>query len=137
MKGNTQATIRKCCLQVQHVHFYKEIYLCSKAGFQRTPKKSEKQSLKNNSIWVQLHFLWFVLPSFHLSGHFVGIVSLVLSRFWHGARNSYEVMHDRARFSGKILFTQKIWKMNQKWAKNKVCLIYWNIWLLVFPKFVL
>ena len=39
-----------------------------------------------------------VLPSVLLSRHFLGIVSLVFSEIWHGARNSYEVVHDRAGF---------------------------------------
>ena len=33
-----------------------------------------------------------------LSGRFHGIVSLVFSEFWHGARNSYKVMRHRAIF---------------------------------------
>ena len=33
-----------------------------------------------------------VFPSFRLFGRFLGIVSLVFSEFWHGARNSYEVV---------------------------------------------
>ena len=37
----------------------------------------------------------YVLLSFCLSGSFLGIVSLVFSKFWDGARNLYEVVHDR------------------------------------------
>ena len=33
-----------------------------------------------------------------LSGRFHGIISLVFSEFWHGARNSYKVMRHRAIF---------------------------------------
>ena len=45
-----------------------------------------------------------VLPPFRLSGCFLGIVSLVFSRFWHGARNPDEVVRDRAGFFGKKFF---------------------------------
>ena len=59
-----------------------------------------------------------VCPSFCpfvlLSGHFLGLVSLVLSKFWHGARNPYEVLRDRARFSGKSFSPPKM----GKWTKN-------------------
>ena len=48
--------------------------------------------------------------SFGLSAHFLGIVSLVFSKFWHGARNPYEVVRDSWIF----------WKMDRKWAKNRV-----------------
>ena len=43
-----------------------------------------------------------------LSGHFLGIVSLVFSKFWHGARNLYEILFDRAGFSGKIFLSRKL-----------------------------
>ena len=75
-------------------------------------------------------------PSFCLSGHFLGIVSLVCSKFWHDARNPYVVVRDRALFSRKNFFAPKIGKMGQKWAKNRVFLnilknlvinLYW-IW---------
>ena len=36
------------------------------------------------------------------------------SKFWHGARNSYEVVHDRAGFSRKVFFAPKMGKMGQK-----------------------
>ena len=39
-----------------------------------------------------------------LSGCFLGIGSLDFSEFWHGARNPYEVVHDRARVFGKNNF---------------------------------
>ena len=46
-----------------------------------------------------------VLPSFRLSWHFLGLVSLIFFKFWHGARNLYEVVHDKAKFPRKsILF---------------------------------
>ena len=55
-----------------------------------------------------------VLPSFSLSGRFLGIVSLIFSKFWYGARTPCEVVCDRARFSRKIFFAPKIDKMGQK-----------------------
>ena len=39
-----------------------------------------------------------VCPSFSLSECFLGIGSLVFSKFWHGARNPNEVVPDRTRF---------------------------------------
>ena len=52
-----------------------------------------------------------ILPSFGLSRHFLGIVSLVFSKFWHGARNPYEFVYDRAGFSTIFFFfPPKIWK---------------------------
>ena len=71
-------------------------------------------------IILLMSFLPSVLPSFYLSGHFLGMVSLIFSKFWVGARNLYEVVRDRDGFSGKILFAPKMGKMDQKWAKNKV-----------------
>ena len=65
--------------------------------------------------------------SFGLSAHFLGIVSLVFSKFWHSARNPYEVVRDSWIF----------WKMDRKWAKNRVFWIYWKIWSLTFSEFVL
>ena len=68
------------------------------------------------------------LPTFHLSFHlfgcFLGIVSLFFSKFLCGARNQYEVVCDRAGFSGKKIFAPKIGKMNQKWAKNSFVFFY-------------
>ena len=52
--------------------------------------------------------------SFHLSGHFLGIESLVFSKFWHDTRNPYEVMLDRGGFSGKKVLHPKL----GKWIKN-------------------
>ena len=71
-------------------------------------------------IWnrVCLSVCPFVLPSFRpsfrLSGRFLRIASLVFSKFWHGARNPYEVVRNRARFSRKKIFAQKI----DQWTKN-------------------
>ena len=52
-------------------------------------------------------------PSFRLCGRFLGIASLVFSKFWHGARNPYEVVRDRAEFSRKNFFAPRIGKMDQ------------------------
>ena len=54
-----------------------------------------------------------VLPFIRLSGHFLGIVSLVFSKFWHGARNLYD-LRDRPGFSRKIRFAPKIGNTDQK-----------------------
>ena len=57
-----------------------------------------------------------VLPSCRLSGFFLGIRSLDFPAFWHGDRDPYEVVHDRAGVIGKNLFCSK--KLG-KWAKNR------------------
>ena len=57
-------------------------------------------------------------PSFRLSGYFLGSVLLVFSKFLHSVRNPYEVLRDRAGFSGEKKFCPKIGKMDQEWAKN-------------------
>ena len=76
-----------------------------------------------------------VLPSVLLSRRFLGIASLVFSEIWHGARNSYEIVRDRAGISGNNFFCLKIVKRGPKWAKNKVFSIYWKIWSLIFIEF--
>ena len=70
-------------------------------------------------------------PSFHLSGNFNETVSLIFSKFWHGARNSYEVVRDRAGFSGKIFFVYKSGKIGPKRAKNRA----FSIWSLILAEF--
>ena len=66
-----------------------------------------------------LSILLPVLPSsvsLCLSMCFLRIVSLVLSKFWHGPRNPYEVVRGGG-FSGKKFFAQKLGngpKMGQK-----------------------
>ena len=52
--------------------------------------------------------------SFRLSGHFLGIVSLVFSKFWRNARNPYEVVRDRAEFSREKNFCPKNWENEPK-----------------------
>ena len=46
--------------------------------------------------------------SFPLSRHFLGIVSLVFSKFWHDARNPYEVTCGRGRFPRKTILCMLI-----------------------------
>ena len=75
-----------------------------------------------------------VTPSVLLSKHFLGVVSLVFSQIWHGARNSYKVVHNRA-FREKKIFCPKIGKKGPKWAKTRVFSIYWKIWSLIFTEF--
>ena len=70
-----------------------------------------------------------ILPSFFLSGRFLWIASLTFSKFSHGARNPYKVVRDRAEFSRKLFFAPKIGKIDPKWTKNRVFLIYWKIFL--------
>ena len=65
-------------------------------------------------------------PFFCLRRSFLRILSLVFSKFWLGARNEYKVVLNRVGFSGKK-FTSKIGKMDQKWARNRVFKIFWNI----------
>ena len=57
-----------------------------------------------------------VYPSFRPSVHtvFFGMESFVFSKFWHGVRNPYEIVRDRAGFIGKYFFAPK----RGKWAKN-------------------
>ena len=64
-----------------------------------------------------------VLPSFHLSGHFLGIASVVFSKFWHGGRNPYEIVRDRAistekKKKKKKKFLQKFGNGPVKWSKT-------------------
>ena len=59
----------------------------------------------NGPIKQGLSVLLSVLPSVQV---FLGIVSLVYSEFWHGARNPFEVVHDRARLSGKNCFASEL-----------------------------
>ena len=53
---------------------------------------------------VRPYVLTSVLTFVLLSRHFLGIVSLDFSKIWHGARNSYEAVRDRAGFPEKKLF---------------------------------
>ena len=58
-----------------------------------------------------------MLPSVLQSRRFLGILSLVFSEFRHGARNPYEVVHDRAGFSGKSFLPQNLGKWTKNWPK--------------------
>ena len=46
-------------------------------------------------------------------------ISLVLAKFWHDARNPYEVVCDKARFSEKKLCI-KYWENETKMGQNQV-----------------
>ena len=59
-------------------------------------------------------------------------MSLIFREFCHSARNPYEVVRDRARFSGRLsrFFCPKIWEMGQKQGflnllKDLVINFYW------------
>ena len=61
-----------------------------------------------------------ILPSFRLffcPGVFLELHHQFFSKFWHGARNPYEVVHDRARFS-KMFFCPQNWENGPKRAKT-------------------
>ena len=61
-----------------------------------------------------------ILLSLSLSGSFLGIVSLVFSKFWHGARNLHEVVHNRARFLEKKNFCPQDWENGPRMGQNMV-----------------
>ena len=88
------------------------------------------------SLSYHLTFCLSFCLFFHLSGHFLGIVSLVFSKFWYGARNPIEVVNDRVGFSRKKIFAPKIGKMDKKWSKSLVFRVYWKILSLIFMEFV-
>ena len=64
-----------------------------------------------------------VRPSICL-GNFLGIAALVFSKFWHDARNPYEVVHDRAEFSRKKIFLSEIGIMGKNGPKTEFFWIY-------------
>ena len=78
-----------------------------------------------------------VCLSLHLSKCFLGNMSLIFSKFSHGARIQCEVVLDRAEFSGEIFLVPKIGKIDPKWAKNRYSSIYWKIWSSIFAEFEL
>ena len=51
-----------------------------------------------------------VFPSVLLSRYFLGIVSLVFSKFWYVPGNPYEDLRDRAGFSRKNVLPPKLGK---------------------------
>ena len=57
---------------------------------------------------------------------------IIFSKFWHHARNPFEVLHDRAKFSRKFFLLQKDREVDKKWAKIRVFSIYRNILSLIF-----
>ena len=59
-----------------------------------------------------------------LFGRFLGIVSLVFSKFWHGARNQFEVERNRVRFSRKHFLPKKLGKGTNNGPKTEFFLIY-------------
>ena len=62
-------------------------------------------------VAVAERVLWNrVCPSYHLTGCFLGIRSLGLSEFWHGARNSWQVKCDRGNFLEKLFLPPKLSK---------------------------
>ena len=75
-----------------------------------------------NRIWlslcqsVRLSAYLSVSQSVRPPKRFLVTSSLVFSKFWHDARNIWEVVSDRARF----FFKRK--HLPQKWAKNRVLL---------------
>ena len=81
-----------------------------------------------------------ILLSFHpsvlLAKDFLGIVSLVFSKFWHDTRNLMKLCMTELDFPWKT-FCPKIGKLYQRWAKNRVFSIYWKICSLIFTEFVL
>ena len=100
---------------------------------------TSRNSWKGLMKWVYPSFcpsvLLFILLSVFPSGCFLGIISLDISKFWHGARNPYEVVCDTARISRKFFFAPNIRKMGQKWAR--VFWIYWKVLSVIFTEFVL
>ena len=86
---------------------------------------------------VTRRILWNkVCQSVCLSGHFLGIISLVFSKFWYGARNPYEVVCDSRVFQKIYFLHPKLWKCTENGSKA-VSWIYWKIWQLIFTEFVL
>ena len=55
-----------------------------------------------------------VLPSLSLFRCFLGIASLIFSKFWHGARNHMKLCVTESDFPEKIFVPQKL----GKWAKS-------------------
>ena len=76
------------------------------------------QSFLDPRLWPEGSYeLGFVPPSVLLSGHFLGIGSLVFSETQHGVRGPCVVVRERARMFEKHFFAQNMGKMGQKSAK--------------------
>ena len=73
------------------------------------PRRYPEGSYKIRSIRPSLRP--FVLPP---DGRFLGTVSIVSSKFWHGARKPYKVVREIAGFSEKNCLPQKL----GKWTKT-------------------
>ena len=74
---------------------------------------------------------WHKLTSFHSPAFPVFSWNSII-RFLDGARNPYEVVRDRAKFSGKTFIAQ----INEDMARKRAFWI-WKIWSLIFNKFFL
>ena len=70
-----------------------------------------------------------------MSGSFLGIAPVVSSKFWHGARNPYKVVHDRSDFPQKKNLPPKL----GKWTKNgrKTWFFEFIENFLIFTEFIL
>ena len=62
----------------------------------------------------------FVLPFVALAGSFLGITLSFFSEFCQGARNPYEVVRGRARFSGEIFLPPNLAKLTQNGLKIRL-----------------
>ena len=76
------------------------------------PRQELEGSYKIGSVCPSI--LPSILLSFRLSGSFLGIGPLVFSETQDGVRGSCLVVHDRAGFFKKSLFTPRMGKMSQK-----------------------
>ena len=70
-------------------------------------------------------------PSFRLSVSLLRIGSLVFSETWHGVREPYILLCDRAGFFWKNPDRAKMTKNAQKWPKNRVFELFKKIMVLV------
>ena len=64
---------------------------------------------KREKFWLRK-----ILEFSESSGHFLGIVSLVFAKFWHGARNPYEVL----RIFWEFFLLPKLGKYNKNGPKT-------------------
>ena len=76
---------------------------------------TQKGSMQQGLPTLRSSFCPFVL----LSRHFLEIVSLVFSKFKHGARNLYEVVCNRARFCQENFFCPQNWENGPKMVQNQ------------------
>ena len=72
-----------------------------------TPSSSQKGLIRKS----------YIRPSLLLSDwSFLGVVSWFFSKFWHDARNQFEVV--TAEFSGEIFFAPNVGKMAKNGSKT-------------------